>query len=37
MKNDQQQFRRRLAILGAICVFGFALLAGRVIWLQVIQ
>jgi len=37
MNNDQKQFRRRLAVLGALSLIGFAVLAGRVIWLQALQ
>jgi hypothetical protein len=37
MNNEQKQFRRRLALLGALSLLGFAALAGRVIWLQAIQ
>jgi hypothetical protein len=37
MNNEQKQFRRRLALLGAIALSGFAILAGRVIWLQAFQ
>jgi hypothetical protein len=37
MQNDQKQFRRRLLVLGAIALVGFAILAGRVIWLQAFQ
>jgi hypothetical protein len=37
MQNDQKQFRRRLLVLGAIAPVGFAILAGRVIWLQAFQ
>jgi hypothetical protein len=37
MKNEQKQFRRRLAVLGAISLLGFAALAGRVVWLQALQ
>jgi len=35
--NNEQQFRRRLVLLGAVALSGFAILAGRVIWLQAIQ
>jgi hypothetical protein len=34
MENQQKQFRRRLGVLGALALLGFAVLAGRVIWLQ---
>jgi len=37
MNNEQKQFRRRLAVLGAISLLGFAALAGRVVWLQALQ
>jgi hypothetical protein len=37
MNNEQKQFRRRLAVLGAITLLGFAALAGRVVWLQALQ
>jgi hypothetical protein len=37
MNNEQKQFRRRLAVLGAVAFSGFAVLAGRVIWLQAFQ
>jgi hypothetical protein len=37
MNNEQKQFRHRLAVLGAISLLGFAVLAGRVVWLQALQ
>jgi hypothetical protein len=37
MNNEQKRFRRRLAVLGAISLLGFAALAGRVVWLQALQ
>jgi len=37
MNAEQKQFRRRLALLAAITLIGFAVLAGRMIWLQAFQ
>jgi len=37
MEKEQRQFRRRLLVLGALSLIGFAVLAGRVIWLQAFQ
>jgi len=37
MEKEQKQFRRRLLALGALSFIGFAILAGRVIWLQAFQ
>jgi hypothetical protein len=37
MNNELKRFRRRLAVLGAISLLGFAALAGRVVWLQALQ
>jgi len=37
MENEQKQFRRRLLLLGALSFIGFAVLAGRVLWLQAFQ
>jgi len=37
MDNQQKQFRRRLSVLGALSLLGFAAVAVRVIWLQAFQ
>jgi hypothetical protein len=37
MDKEQKQFRRRLALLGAITLLGFLALAARVTWLQALQ
>jgi hypothetical protein len=37
MNQEQKQFRRRLAALGALTLSGFAILVGRMIWLQAFQ
>jgi ferric-dicitrate binding protein FerR (iron transport regulator) len=35
--NEEQRFRRRLAVLAIVALAGIALLVARVVWLQAIR